>query len=86
MLTFIGDQCYEYRLARDVGRGTLPLESLARRDWLTVVVDDQINPKWLKNYIRKDREGNKDIIMTPQRFDADYNLVSVVNLVVLRGV
>ena len=49
------------------------------------LVEGKVNPERLKDYIRKYREGIKDIGMTPESFEADYHVAILVKPTVLRG-
>jgi PPOX class probable F420-dependent enzyme len=49
------------------------------------IVDGKINPERLKDYIRKYREGIKEIGMTPESFEADYHVAILVRPTSLRG-
>jgi PPOX class probable F420-dependent enzyme len=49
------------------------------------IMEGKVNPDRLKDYLRKYREGIKDIGMTPESFEADYHVAILVKLKILRG-
>ena len=55
--------------------------SVIRRSWL-IIPGYERTPL---DYVRKYREGIKDIGMTPESFEADYHVAILVKPTVLRG-
>ena len=49
------------------------------------IEEGKVNPERLTDYIRKYREGIKDIGMTPESFEADYHVAIFVKPTTLRG-
>ena len=49
------------------------------------IEEGKVNPERLTDYIRKYREGIKDIGMTPESFEVDYHVAIFVKPTTLRG-